>query len=75
MFPHPAVELSLSSTIEELPQVSLEVGEVKLRAFRIERDRIDAAEVRLRIWPDGEDRLLARSGFHGEKVHWLGNKG
>jgi len=35
----------------------------------------DAAEVRLRIWPDGEDRLLARSGFHGEKVHWLGNKG
>jgi hypothetical protein len=34
----------------------------------------DAAEVRLRIWPDGEDRLLARSGFHGEKVHWLGSK-
>ena len=30
MFPQPAVELSLSSTIEELLQVSLEVGEVKL---------------------------------------------
>ena len=30
MFPQPAVELSLSSTIEELLHVSLEVGEVKL---------------------------------------------
>lgn len=34
----------------------------------------DAAEVRLRIWPDREDRLLARSGFHGESVRWLGSK-
>lgn len=30
------------------------------------------AEVRLQLWPDGEDRLLARSGFHGKPVHWLG---
>jgi hypothetical protein len=29
------------------------------------------AEVRLRLWPGGEDRLLARSGFHGRPVHWL----
>jgi hypothetical protein len=31
----------------------------------------DAAEVRLRLWPGGEDRLLARAGFHGMPVHWL----
>ena len=30
MLPQPAVELSLSSTIEELLHVSLEVGDVKL---------------------------------------------
>ena len=27
------------------------------------------AEVRLRLWHTGEDRLLARSGFHGKPVH------
>lgn len=32
------------------------------------------AEVRLQLWPGGEDRLLARSGFHGKPVHWLGAK-
>jgi hypothetical protein len=32
----------------------------------------DVAEVRLQLWPGGEDRLLARSGFHGKPVHWLG---
>ena len=30
------------------------------------------AEVRLQLWPGGEDRLLARSGFHGKPVQWLG---
>ena len=32
------------------------------------------AEVRLQLWPKGADRLLARSGFHGKSVHWLGNQ-
>ena len=34
----------------------------------------DSAEVRLRLWPGsqpGEDRLLARAGFHGRPVEWL----
>jgi hypothetical protein len=31
----------------------------------------DSAEVRLRLWPGGKDRLLARSGFHGTPVLWL----
>jgi hypothetical protein len=30
------------------------------------------AEVRLRLWPGSKDELLARSGFHGTPVHWLG---
>jgi hypothetical protein len=30
------------------------------------------AEVRLQLWPGGEDQLLARSGFHGRSVQWLG---
>jgi hypothetical protein len=29
-----------------------------------------AAEVRLQLWPGGEDRLLARSGFHGRPVRY-----
>ncbi|HVH85312.1 MAG TPA: DUF2332 domain-containing protein [Terriglobales bacterium] len=32
----------------------------------------NVAEVRLQLWPGGTDRLLARSGFHGTPVHWLG---
>jgi len=28
------------------------------------------AELRLTIWPSGEERLLARAGFHGAPVHW-----
>jgi len=30
------------------------------------------AEVHLQLWPGAEDRLLARSGFHGKPVQWLG---
>jgi hypothetical protein len=32
----------------------------------------DVAEVRLQLWPGSKDRLLARSGFHGKPVQWLG---
>ena len=31
----------------------------------------DEAEVRLTQWPDGRERLLATTGFHGEGVRWL----
>jgi hypothetical protein len=29
-------------------------------------------ETRVRLWPGGEDRLLARSGPHGPPVRWMG---
>ncbi len=28
------------------------------------------AELRLTVWPSGEERLLARAGFHGTPVRW-----
>ena len=35
----------------------------------------NVAEVRLQLWPGGsKDRLLARSGFHGKPVQWLGHE-
>jgi len=30
------------------------------------------AEVRLTTWPGGEERLLAKAGYHGRPVRWLG---
>jgi hypothetical protein len=32
----------------------------------------DHAEVNVKMWPGGEDRLIVRSGFHGANVQWLG---
>jgi hypothetical protein len=34
----------------------------------------NVAEVRLQLWPGGKNRLLARSGFHGRPVQWLGDE-
>lgn len=31
----------------------------------------DQAEVHLTLWPPGEERLLAKAGFHGSPVRWL----
>ena len=36
---------------------------------------VNVAEVRLQLWPGGEDRLLARSGFHGKPVQWIAHQG
>jgi hypothetical protein len=31
----------------------------------------EVADVRLRTWPGGGDRLLATTGYHGPPVDWL----
>jgi hypothetical protein len=31
----------------------------------------DEADVRLSVWPSGEERLVARAGYHGRPVRWL----
>jgi hypothetical protein len=40
--------------------------------LRMEGLRLEEAELRLRLWPDGEDVLLARVHWHGAEVRWLG---
>jgi hypothetical protein len=32
----------------------------------------DEAEVRLTTWPGGEDRLIARAGYQGRRLSWIG---
>ncbi|MFP5257048.1 MAG: DUF2332 domain-containing protein [Acidimicrobiia bacterium] len=38
--------------------------------LRMEPATDDAAEVRLTLWPGGEDRLLGTAGYHGPPVRW-----
>lgn len=39
--------------------------------LRSEAPNLDYVEIRLRSWPGGEDRLLARAHHHGRWVEWL----
>ena len=39
--------------------------------LRSEAPSLDYVEVRLRAWPGGVDRLLARAHHHGRWVEWL----
>jgi hypothetical protein len=32
----------------------------------------DEADVRLTLWPGGEERLIAKAGYQGQAVRWLG---
>jgi hypothetical protein len=33
----------------------------------------DRADIHLTLWPGGDERHLARAGFHGRQVTWLGS--
>ena len=33
---------------------------------------LEWAEVRVRVWPGGEDTLLGRTRYHGQAVEWQG---
>ncbi len=65
-------------TAEERDRVRESLGEAGQRAqadspvawLRMERGG-EQAEVRLTLWPGGEDRLLATCAFHGPPVRWL----
>jgi hypothetical protein len=41
--------------------------------LRMEAPGMAFCEIRLRAWPGGEDRVLARAHHHGRWVEWLGN--
>ena len=34
----------------------------------------ELAELRLTVWPGGEERLLAQAGYHGEPVRWAADE-
>lgn len=40
--------------------------------LRLEGADLSGAELRLRSWPGGEDRLLAHTDYHGREAEWLG---
>ncbi|MGC1851037.1 MAG: DUF2332 domain-containing protein [Solirubrobacterales bacterium] len=70
---HSIVEQYLSE--EELTSFHRSIREAGRRAtlgaplawLRMEPDG-DRAAVRLTLWPDGEDRLIARAGYHGNPI-------
>ncbi len=39
--------------------------------LRMEGATLEEAELRVRLWPDGEDALLARVHWHGAEIRWL----
>jgi hypothetical protein len=50
--------------------------EAPLAWLRFEAEpKQDAFALRLRVWPDGEDRLLALAHPHGSIVRWLADQG
>jgi hypothetical protein len=62
---------------DRLRRVIQETGDEATRAAPLAWLRMEPAgehaDVRLTLWPGGEERLLARAGFHGENVDWLSN--
>lgn len=61
----------------EIRSLMSRVGESRdstspLAWLRMEARDFDRCEIRLRLWPTGEDRLLGTCGFHGQAVDWLG---
>ena len=51
---------------------ALENGSGTRAWLRMEPGDERLTEIRLKLWPGGEDRLLARAGYHGDPVDWLG---
>jgi hypothetical protein len=62
---------------ERLRRVIREAGDQATRTAPLAWLRMepsgDHADVCLTVWPEGEERLLARAGYHGEIVQWLSN--
>jgi len=47
-------------------------AEAPLAWLRMEAKSFTVCELRLQLWPNGEDRLLGTCGFHGQTVEWNG---
>ena len=60
----------LSATIEAAGRQA--TGRAPLAWLRMEPDG-ERAELRLTTWPDGEERVLATAGYHGQPIWWAGS--
>ena len=58
----------LLATIERAGEVATD--DAPLAWLRMELGG-DEADVRLTTWPGGEERLIARAGYHGRPVRWI----
>jgi len=62
------VRAAITATMERAGQQA--TSEAPVAWLRMEADGRDTAAVRLRLWPDGTDREIARADFHGRFVEW-----
>ena len=46
-------------------------AEAPLAWLTMEPADLRRADLRLTVWPDGDERLLARVGYHGDPVEWV----
>jgi hypothetical protein len=61
---------------EQIDEAILRRGESASELFPLAWLRMepgpDQTEIRLRLWPNGKDRVIARAGYHGAGVHAMG---
>jgi hypothetical protein len=68
---HSIVMQYLPTAERERFECALEAAPGPLAWLRMEPASDTLTDVRLKLWPGGEDRLLARAGYHGDPVEWL----
>ena len=68
---HSIVMQYLPATERERFEAALDSAPGPVAWLRMEPATDEFTEVRLKRWPGGEDRLLARAGYHGDPVEWL----
>lgn len=64
-----ATRAAITATMEMAGQQA--TPETPVAWLRMEADGRDTAAVRLKLWPGGTDREIARADFHGRSVEWL----
>jgi len=64
-----AEQQAIASSMERAGEASS--ADAPLGWLRMEPPSFEKCELRLRLWPGGEDRLLANCGSHGQYVEWL----
>ena len=66
----PATQDGISAHLEKVGAAATADAPVAWLRYELDGDD-NPPSLRLRLWPDGSDRLLARAHPHGSKVRWL----